>query len=122
MNNKEKAVDFLQLVASGSVQQAYVKYVDKDFRHHNPFFSGDADSLRVAMEENAKQNPEKTLTLQHVVEDGHLVVVHSWVKLKSDDIGVALVHIFRFQNELIAELWDIVQAVPENSPNEYGMF
>jgi hypothetical protein len=32
------------------------------------------------------------------------------------------VHIFRFQNDLIAELWDIGQAVPENSPNQFGMF
>jgi predicted SnoaL-like aldol condensation-catalyzing enzyme len=35
---------------------------------------------------------------------------------------VALVHIFRFEGNLIAELWDIGQAAPENSPNEYGMF
>jgi len=89
---------------------------------HNPFFSGDAGLSPSRHGRKCKTESEKTLTLQHVVEDGHLVVVHSWVKLKSDDIGVALVHIFRFQNELIAELWDIVQAVPENSPNEYGMF
>jgi predicted SnoaL-like aldol condensation-catalyzing enzyme len=32
-----------------------------------------------------------------------------------------LVHIFRFDGGLIAELWDIGQPVPEDSPNERGL-
>jgi hypothetical protein len=30
-----------------------------DFRHHNPYFRGDAESLMAAMEENARKNPDK---------------------------------------------------------------
>ena len=36
--------------------------------------------------------------------------------LKPGDRGIALVHIFRFEAGRIAELWDIGQPVPENSP------
>jgi predicted SnoaL-like aldol condensation-catalyzing enzyme len=36
--------------------------------------------------------------------------------------GVAVVHIFRFQGDRIAELWDIGQPVPQDSPNQAGMF
>lgn len=36
--------------------------------------------------------------------------------------GVAVVHIFRFVEGRIAELWDLGQAVPEASANPYGMF
>jgi len=50
------------------------------------------------------------------------VVVHSHVMLKSNDLGVAVVHIFRFEKGRIVELWDLGQPVPENSPNQYGMF
>jgi predicted SnoaL-like aldol condensation-catalyzing enzyme len=119
---KEKAVSFLQLVASGDVREAYQRYIGPDFRHHNPFFRGDADSLMLAMEENAAMNPHKTLEVKHVIEEGEIVAVHSHIKQKQDDLGGAVVHLFRFHNGFIAELWDVGQPIPENSPNENGVF
>jgi predicted SnoaL-like aldol condensation-catalyzing enzyme len=118
----DAAVDFLQLVVSGRIREAYSKYVGLDFRHHNPLFRGDAGSLMVAMEEDAEANPEKILEIQRVLQDGNLVAVHSWIRQNPSDRGVALFHIFRFEGDLIAELWDITQVVPEDSPNEHGMF
>ena len=119
---KEIAVSFLQLVASGEVREAYRRYISPDFRHHNPFFQGDADSLMLAMEENAAKNPDKILEVKRVIEEGDLVAVHSHVKQKQDDLGAAVVHIFRFHNDVIVELWDVGQPIPENSPNEHGVF
>jgi predicted SnoaL-like aldol condensation-catalyzing enzyme len=119
---KEKAVSFLQLVASGEVREAYHRYSGPDFRHHNPFFRGDAESLMLAMEENAIKNPHKVLEVKRVIEDGDIVAVHSHVKQNQDDLGGAVVHIFRFHNDLIVELWDVGQQIPENSPNENGVF
>lgn len=119
---KEKAVSFLQLVASGEVREAYRKYIGPNFRHHNPFFRGDADSLMIAMEENAIESPHKILEVKRVIEDGENVAVHSHIKQSQADLGAAVVHLFRFENELIVELWDVGQPVPEDSPNEYGVF
>lgn len=119
---KEKAVSFLKLVASGDVREAYHRYIDPNFRHHNPFFRGDADSLMLAMEENATMNPHKILEVKRVIGEDNIVAVHSHVKRRQDDLGGAVVHIFRFHNELIVELWDVGQAIPENSPNENGVF
>src|SRR5262249_13848809 len=44
------------------------------------------------------------------------------VRQKPGDLGAAVVHIFKFEGNLIVELWDMGQAVPEDSPNENGMF
>lgn len=118
----EAASDFLRLVASGRIREAYSKYVGASFRHHNPFFHGDAESLMVAMEEDAAANPNKVLEVQRILRDGNLVAVHSWVRQRPSDLGASIVHIFRFEGDLIAELWDVGQAVPEDSPNEHGMF
>ena len=74
------------------------------------------------MEANAASNPDKVLEVQRALQDGDLVAVHSRVQQNPSDRGVAVVHIFRFQGPLIAELWDVAQAVPENSPNEHGVF
>jgi predicted SnoaL-like aldol condensation-catalyzing enzyme len=121
-SSKEKAVSFLRLVAMGSVREAYQRHVAPSFRHHNPFFPGDADSLMHAMEESAKKSPRKTLEVKRILEEGDCVMVHSYVKQSPEDLGGAVVHIFRFQNGRIVELWDVGQAIPENSPNENGMF
>lgn len=121
-NLKEIAVSFLQLVASGKVRQAYQSYIAANFRHHNPYFRGDADSLMTAMEENAVKSPNKVFDVKLAVQDENTVVIHSHVKQNSTDLGVAVVHIFRFNDGKIVELWDVGQAIPEESPNENGMF
>lgn len=119
---KENAVSFLQLVASGNVREAYQRYAGPNFRHHNPFFRGDAHSLMLAMEENAAKNPHKILEVKRAIEEGDIVAVHSHVKQNQEDLGGAVVHIFRFHNDQIVELWDVGQPIPTDSPNENGMF
>ena len=121
-NNPDAAVTFLKLGSSGKVNEAYAKYTDMRFVHHNPYYEGSAQSLAAGMAENARQFPDKVLEVKHVIAEGDLVVIHSHVRLKPGDVGVALVHIFRFADGRIVELWDIGQAVPEQSPNQYGMF
>ncbi|GED60681.1 nuclear transport factor 2 family protein [Brevibacillus formosus] len=119
---KENAVSFLQLVASGNVREAYQRYTGPNFRHHNPYFRGDAHSLMLAMEENAAKNPHKILEVKRAIEEGDMVAVHSHVRQNQEDLGGAVVHIFRFHNDQIVELWDVGQPIPADSPNENGMF
>jgi predicted SnoaL-like aldol condensation-catalyzing enzyme len=122
VSHKEKAVSFLQLVASGKVREAYTNYIGPDFLHHNPYFQGDAKSLMMAMEENAVENPNKILEVKRVIGENDFVTVYSHIRQNPEDLGGAVVHIFRFLNDQIVELWDVGQAIPEESPNENGMF
>jgi predicted SnoaL-like aldol condensation-catalyzing enzyme len=121
-NNKDAAVSFLQLVGTGHIREAYAKYAAGNFRHHNPHFAGTAEALMIGMEENARQNPDKHLDILRALQDGDLVAVHSYVQHAKDDPGFGLVHIFRFEGERIAELWDLAQPVPAESVNANGMF
>jgi len=120
--HKEMAVSFLQMTSSGKVHDAYRRYVGASFRHHNPYFSGDAEALQAAMQENADQFPQKAIDIKHALSDGDLVAIHAHVRLQPGDLGVATIHMFRFEGGRIVELWDVGQAVPEDSPNENGMF
>ena len=120
--HKNTAISFLRLAASGRAKEAFQNHAGPGFRHHNPFFPGGADAVMQAMDENAKQNPQKTLDIKHALEDGDLVAVHSHVRQQPSDRGAAVVHIFRFEQDRIVELWDVGQPVPETSPNEHGMF
>lgn len=119
---KDRAVSFLRLASSGKVRDAYERYVGPVFRHHNAFFPGDRESLMKAMEENAAKNPDKVLDVKLALQDGDYVAVHSHVRQNARDRGAAVVHIFRFEDERIVELWDLGQAIPQDSPNEHGMF
>lgn len=119
---KEAAVSFLRLAASGRVREAYEAHVGPGFRHHNPYYRGDAASLRKGMEENAVQAPNKVLEVQRALEDGDLVAVHSRVRPNPDHLGYSVVHLFRFEEGRIVEAWDTGQEVPEEMENENGMF
>ena len=121
-SHKDAAVEFLKLVASGKVREAYQKHVGPGFRHHNPFFRGDAASLMEAMEQNAAKNPNKVLEIQSAIQEGNRVAVFSRVRQNPEDRGGAVVHIFRFEKDRIVEFWDIGQAVLEQSVNENDMF
>ena len=121
-NNKDRTVLFLKMAAGGEVREAYARFVGPGFKHHNPFFEGSAESLMAGMEENARQNPNKILDVKRAMAEGEFVAVHSHVRQNPDDRGASVVHIFRFENGRIVELWDVGQPVPEQSPNQYGMF
>ena len=118
----EVAKDFLRLAASGKAREAFERHVTPDFRHHNAWFPGDGPSLMKAMDENAKQNPDKELTIYRVVEDGDQVATFAHVRHHKGEAGAAVVHFFRFEGDRIAELWDVGQEVPADSPNKNGMF
>lgn len=120
--NEDAAISFLKMASSGDVREAYSKFVGPGFRHHNPFFEGSAETLMKAMEENARDNPGKTLEVKRAIAEGDLVAVHSHVRLRADQPGAAVVHLFRFEEGRIVELWDVGQGVPEDSPNQFGMF
>ena len=121
-SHKEAATSFLRLVVAGNIRKAFGDHVSPNMRHHNVFFPGDAVSLEKAMEENHTQYSHKVIDVKRTLEEESLVVVHSHIRLRNDDPGFAAVHIFRFENDRIVEMWDIGQAVPRDSPNSNGMF
>ena len=123
MTQKEIGKDFLTLCAFGNPRKGFTLYVDDTLKHHNAFFKGDANSLIIAMEESAKENPNRVLEIKHIIQDGDMVVYHSFIKQTDNDLGMAVVHILKFtDNNKIIEMWDLAQPIPENMINKNGMF
>lgn len=115
---KDAAIEFLTLVACGDVREAHRQYVGQGFRHHNPFFRGDAASLMEAVEQNAAKNPNEVFEVQRTLQDGDYVAVLSRVRQNPEGRGDTVLYILRFEGDRIAEFWDIGQAVPESNVNE----
>ncbi len=121
MSKKETAISFLQQASSGNLDEAYNK-VAPNFRHHNPHFKGDAESLKAGMAGAHKQFPNAKLDVQRAIAEGDLVAVHSRMQHSPETATIAVVHIFRFEGDQIAELWDVGMEVPKDSPNENDAF
>lgn len=119
---KDSAVKFLQMVVSNRVEEAYDLFLGEKFIHHNAWFKGDKQSLQDAMAENAIQNPDKIFSIKRVIHENDVVAVHSHLKQTATDIGVSVVHIFRFEAQKIVEMWDVIMAIPEDAVNENGLF
>jgi predicted SnoaL-like aldol condensation-catalyzing enzyme len=120
VTKKEIAVNFLKLASSGKVRESYDKYIHPRFIHHNVYFKGGRESLMNAMEENARQFPDKTYETIQALEDGDLVTVHGKVVLAPKVYGV--IHIFRFEGNKIIEEWEASQEDLKDSPNKNGLF
>jgi predicted SnoaL-like aldol condensation-catalyzing enzyme len=122
MTNKETAIAFLRLTARGEVDEAFARHAAPGFRHHNPHFAADADTLKAGMKENAARFPHMVFEVQRALADGDLVAVHSRAQLEAGGMELAVVHILRFEGDRIAEMWDIAQAAPVPMANRDGMF
>ena len=120
--HKEQAIQFLKLMSSGRVDEAYDQFVSSTGKHHSPYFAAGFEALKAGMKDNYRQFPEKQVDTKHVIGDDDMVVVHSHVIMKPGDLGVATLHLFRFENERIVEWWDFGQPVLAESPNTDGLF
>ena len=120
MNNKERATQFLKMAGLGDVKSAYSKFIAPNFIHHNQYFKGDRQSLLDAMEQAHQEDPNKSIKIKNIFEDGNTVITHSLVE--KENVDIAVVHIFRFEGDKVAELWDLGQLIDKDSPNEMGLF
>lgn len=119
---KKIAIAFEQLLADGKIREAFDNYTSQDFRHHNPFYGSDRESLILGMQKNTPNFKNKTYEVQRVLEDEDLVAIHSRLKPKPDWSDMSVVRIYRFEDDKIVEQWDVAQQAPDDSPNKNGLF
>lgn len=121
MTNQQRALDFLTAGRAGN-RNALERLVTPNARHHNPYFAAGMKALFDGMIAGAAAAPNKTMDVKHVIASGDHVVVHSHIRQRPEDEGMAVVHLFRFEGDRIAELWDVGQPIPAESPNRDGAF
>ena len=122
MANAGAMKEFLSMCARGEVRAAYDRFTSADFVHHNAWFPGDRESLLKAMEDSASTEPNKSFEVKQVIEGGDREAVLPHLQRAGADLEYAVVHIVRFADGKIVELWDLGQEIPKDSPNALGMF
>jgi predicted SnoaL-like aldol condensation-catalyzing enzyme len=119
----KKAMAFLDMVFNQKkVKEGFDTYVGDKYIQHNPIAADGKEAAVTVLGHVLQQIPGWSYEFKHAYVDGNIVIVHSLVKMKPEDRGMAVVDIFRFEKGKVVEHWDVVQAIPEKSANNNTMF
>jgi predicted SnoaL-like aldol condensation-catalyzing enzyme len=121
--NKEMVREYYHLALNlRRPEEAVKKYLGPFYRQHNPGAADGADAFIAFVKGFTGALPSLRFDFKRFVAEGDLVVVHSHLIRQPGDRGVAVMDIFRIENDKIVEHWDVVQEIPEISVNTNTMF
>lgn len=120
--NRQLVIYFYnQFFNEHKVEQA-AKILAEDYIQHNPEVPDGKAPLVGYFEEYFRIHPQSRAEIVRSATDNDLVFLHVHSVEDADDRGQAVVDIFRVENGVIVEHWDVIQAVPETSANNNTMF
>jgi predicted SnoaL-like aldol condensation-catalyzing enzyme len=93
-----------------------------NYTQHNPAIGDNKEGLIRFFGEFWKKRPTTVYDIRRIVAENDLVAVHYRWTVEPGEFERAIVDIFRIENEKLAEHWDVVQPMPEQSVNEHPMF
>ena len=93
-----------------------------DYRQHSPLANSGAQALKDFLDWARVASPLAEHHVKRLFADGDHVIAHVHVIIEPGTAGNAVVDIFRIENGLVAEHWDVMQPVPELPPGKPGMF
>ena len=121
--NKKIVLDFYEMAFNQhKPTEAAKKYIGDAYIQHNPHVPNGAQAFYGYFEGYFKANPRSHVIFAHVLAEGDLVVLHLNSKKDDQDLGRAVVDIFRLENGKIVEHWDVVQEVPAKTASGNTMF
>jgi len=98
------------------------RYISPDYVQHSSLAAPGVGALKEFLVKVRAESPDAEQSIKRAFVDGDHVVVHVHVKRWPGDPGLAAIDIFRLENGLIAEHWDVIQEVPHNPVNPNSMF
>lgn len=105
-----------------NIRQAFERWVHPDYIQHKPTLPDGRDAVIKFLEKLLERFPERIFTIHRVIASEDLVAVHYQSQATPEDLGFAVVDIFRVEDCRMVEHWDVVQPVPEQSANDNTMF
>ena len=97
-------------------------FVRPDYIQHNPSASSGSQTLRDLVASLKAALPDSRVVIKRALAEGDLVMVHSNFLPDQGSRGSAAFDIFRIEDGKIAEHWDVVQSVPDNTASGNDMF
>ncbi|MEM9360724.1 MAG: nuclear transport factor 2 family protein [Pseudomonadota bacterium] len=107
--------NYMEVVVQGREFDRIGEFIAEDLVQRNPNLPNGREPLRQFWEGFTETYPEVEFTVVRSISDGTMVWEHVLVQLTPEHSGVAVVDIFRVEDGLIVEHWDVVQEIPEQT-------
>ncbi len=120
--NLKLVLDMFKAVLNPMDSSADDRFISHDYIQHNQSVTTGVASLKAFLDTIREQTPQAVHDLKRAFVDGDHVTVHYHVRRWPGDLGWAVIDIFRVEDGLIAEHWDVMQDIVEGGPNPIGPF
>ena len=120
--NHNLVIEMYHKVLIAMDSSAVDHYISPDYIQHSSLAPPGVDALKAFLDHVKLASPDAKQTIHRSFAEGDHVIVHTHVERWPGDPGLAVVDIFRCENGLIVEHWDVLQDVPENPVNRNSMF
>ena len=110
--------EVLNPMDSGAVDQ----FIASGYIQHNQSVEPGREALKAFLDMIREQTPEAVHDVKRAFVDRDHVTVHYHVRRWPGDLGWAVIDLFRVEDGLIAEHWDVMQDVTEGGPNPNSPF
>jgi predicted SnoaL-like aldol condensation-catalyzing enzyme len=98
------------------------RFIAPDYIQHNQMAEAGREGLKRFLDTIRTETPQAVHDVKRAFVDGDHVTVHYHVRRWPGDEGWAVIDIFRLEDGLIAEHWDVMQDVVPGGPNPLGPF
>ena len=120
--NLALVLDMFEHVLNPMDSTAVDRFIAPDYIQHNQSVEPGVASLKAFLDTIRAETPQAVHDIKRAFVDGDHVTVHYHVRRRPGDLGWAVIDIFRLEDGLIAEHWDVMQDVTQGGPNPIGPF
>jgi len=120
--HKQIVKEFYEFAINQKDFESASKYLGPQYIQHNPNAEDGAEGFKKYIQWLKENFPNNHGDIKRIFAEGEYVIIHVHSKRTPDTRGLAIIDIFRFENNKIVEHWDVIQEVPEQSKNSNGMF
>lgn len=120
--NKRFVCEFYDVIINQKDFEKAKNFMGPRYKQHNPLVKDGPEGLGEFLAFLREQAPQAHSEILRVFAEGDYVILHVHSLRKPDTNGRAIIEIFRLENGLIDEHWDVIQEIPDESANPNGMF
>jgi predicted SnoaL-like aldol condensation-catalyzing enzyme len=114
--------DFYEHMILKREYERWPEFMRPDYIQHKPILTDGPQGVIDFMEENYGRCKRHEPEILSSFADGDYVMLHVQVNMEPYDRDIAVMDIFRVEDGLLAEHWDVDQSVPVEAKNSNGVF
>ena len=115
--NLQLVLDMFAQVLNPMDSSAVDWFIAPGYIQHSQLAPPGRDALKGFLDMIRAETPDAVHDIKRAFVDGDHVTVHYHVRRWPDDLGWAVIDIFRIEDGMIVEHWDVLQDVVEGGPN-----